>query len=505
MSSAANRIAELSPAKLARFLEQVKKKPQESAQIRVIQRQGRTNCFPVSFAQQRLWILDQLDPGTSLFNTPAAWWLKGPLDVKALEAAFTEMHRRHESLRTSFAVHEGKPVQVINPPQTVHLPIVDLSTLVEQEQRREARRLATEWGWLPFDLARGPLMQVVLLRTSEECHALLMTLHHIITDGWSFGILYHELSVLYNAYSKKQASPLPELEVQYGDFAVWQRERLQGEYVGEHLSYWKKQLADAQARLELPTDHPRGTKGSHRGAAIETKLSSELTKQIRTLSRCEGATLFMTTLAAFQVLLCRYSGQEDICVGSPLAGRKQRHTESLIGFFINTLVLRTDLSGNPTFRDLLSRVREMCLAAHAHQDTPFERLVAELKPNRKLGQSLFFQVWFTFQNARRETPALAGLTLSPLGAGIKKAQFDLSLLLWEEPENIGLGLVYNTDLFEAETAAKIIKDYETLLQQVSAQPEQRILEIPFYEANHGELTETSSMRDVEEKEDQFIF
>ena len=309
MSSAANRIAELSPLKLARFLEQMKKRPQESASIRVSQRQGRTNCFPLSFAQQRLWILDQLDPGTSLFNTSVAWWLKGPLDVKALEAAFTEMRRRHESLRTSFGVHEGKPFQVISPPQTVHLPIVDLSTLVEWKQRREAHRIATEWGWLPFDLSRGPLTQVVLLRASEECHALLMTLHHIITDGWSFGILYHELSVLYNAYSRKQASPLPELEVQYGDFAVWQRERLKGEYVADHLSYWKKQLADAPARLELPTDHPRGTVDSHRGAAIETKLSSDLTRQIRTLTRSESVTLFMTTLAAYQVLLCRYSGQ----------------------------------------------------------------------------------------------------------------------------------------------------------------------------------------------------
>src|SRR6185369_16626071 len=199
---------------------------------------------------------------------------------------------------------------------------------------------------------------------------------HIITDGWSFGILYRELSALYNAYSNNQPSPLRELEVQYGDFAVWQRGRLQGEFVAEHLSYWKQQLANAPARLELPTDHPRSSVSGHKGAALETKLSTELTKQIRTLTRRENATLFMTMLAAYQLLLCRYSGQEDICVGSPLAGRKQRHTESLIGFFINTLVLRTDLSGNPSFRELLARVRDMCLAAHAHQETPFERLVA---------------------------------------------------------------------------------------------------------------------------------
>jgi hypothetical protein len=505
MSTAANRIAELSPLKLARFLEQVKKKPQENTQIRVIQRQGCTNSFPLSFAQQRLWVLDRFAPGTSLFNTAAAWWLEGPLNLNALAAAFTEMHRRHESLRTTFAVREGHPVQVVAPPQTVPLPIVDLSTLPEREQRRQAHRIATDWGWLPLDLEHGPLMRTILLRTGAERHALLMTLHHIITDGWSFGILYQELSSLYNAYSKNQPSPLPELEVQYGDFAVWQRGRLQGEFVAEHLSYWKKQLADAPARLELPTDYPRSAVSSHRGAAIETKLSSELTEQIKSLSRHEGVTLFMITLAAFQVLLCRYSGQEDICVGSPLAGRKQRQTEPLIGFFINTLVLRTDLSGNPSFRELLARVREMCLAAHAHQDAPFERLVAELKPDRRLGQSLFFQVWFAFQNVRRETPALAGLTLSPLGAGIKKAQFDLSLLLWEEAENIGVGLIYDKDLFEAETAARILKDYELLLQQVSAQPEQRIWEIPFYEASPAESTDTPFVSDVEEDEDQFVF
>jgi len=347
-------------------------------------------------------------------------------------------------------------------------------------------------------------MRTVLLKTTEKRHALLMTLHHIITDGWSFGILYRELSALYNAYSNNQPSPLRELEVQYGDFAVWQRGRLQGEFVAEHLSYWKQQLANVPARLELPTDHPRSSVSGHKGAAIETRLSTELTKQVRTLTRRENATLFMTMLAAYQVLLCRYSGQEDICVGSPLAGRKQRHTESLIGFFINTLVLRTDLSGNPSFRELLARVRDMCLAAHAHQETPFERLVAELKPDRRSGQSLFFQVWFTLQNARREAPSLAGLTLSPLGVGFKKAQFDLSLILWEEPENIGVCLVYDADLFEAETAARILKDYEVLLQQVSAQPEQRIWEIPFDEASPGDSVETSFVGYVQD-EDQFIF
>jgi hypothetical protein len=505
MSSAANRIAELSSVKLARFLEQVKKKPQENAQIRVIPRHEGSNSFPLSFAQQRLWILDRFEPGTSLFNTATAWWLEGPLNVRALAAAFTEMHRRHESLRTTFAVHEGHPVQVIAPPQAVPLPIVDLSTLPERVRRREAHRIATEWGWLPLDIEHGPLMRTVLLKTAEERHALLMTLHHIITDGWSFGILYNELSTLYNAYSKNQPSPLLELEVQYGDFAVWQRGRLQGEFVAEHLAYWKKQLADAPARLELPAARTRGAGSRHKGAVIQTKLSRELTKQLRTLSKRESATLFMITLAAFQVLLCRYSGQEDICVGSPLAGRKQRHTESLIGFFINTIVLRTDLSGNPSFRELLKRVRDMCLAAHAHQDTPFERLVAELKPDRRSGQSLFFQVWFTLQNARREAPSLAGLTLSPLGVGIKKAQFDLSLLLWEEPEHIGVCLVYDADLFEAETAARILKDYEMLLQQVSAQPEQTIWEIPFYEASPDESAHTPFLHDVEENEDQFVF
>lgn len=505
MSETVSRIASLSSPKLALLMEEMKRKARERTQIPAIERQGEVNYFPLSYAQQRLWLHNQLQPGTPLFNMPVGWHLKGLLDVKAMEAAFTEICRRHETLRTTFALKDGQPVQVVGPPREIVLTKIDLTALPQPERQREMRRCAANWRTLSFDLEHGPLIQICLLKLSEEHHVLLITIHHIISDGWSLQILLRELSELYDANAQGTASPLSDLEVQYGDYAVWQREQLQGKLFERQLSYWKEKLSDAPALLELPTDRSRPAVSSHRGAVVELMLSHELTEKIRALNQREGVTLFMSMLASLQVLLCRYSGQEDICVGSPIAGRRLRQTESLMGFFINTVVLRTELSGNPTFKELLARVREGYLAAYAHQDMPFERLVAELQPDQSRGQSPFYQVWFVLQNVRPETLKFSGLSLSHVSNHIETAPFDLSVMTHEGPEKICLDLVYNTDLFDADTAAQILKDYEALLQQVTAQPEQRILEIPINPATSEEVSEVSFEPDTTETQEQFIF
>jgi hypothetical protein len=507
MSEAAARIARLPPQKLALFLEGVKKRARNSTQIRLAPRQEGENRFPLSYAQQRLWFLDRLQPGTTLFNMPSAWRLEGRLDARSLAAAFTEVSRRHESLRTSFVLHEGQPVQMVSPPGEFSLPLIDLTELPEPARMPKARRLAAQWAKLPFDLARGPLLRACLLRLGAERHALVLTLHHIITDGWSSKILFRELSALYDSGARGEVSPLPELEAQYGDYAVWQRARLQDQLFEKQLAYWREQLSGASPLLELPTDRPRAAAPAHPGAACVITLSKEVTEGIRALNQHEGVTLFMSMLAAFKALLCRYSGQEEIIVGSPLAGRNHRQTEALIGFFINTLVLRTNLSGNLTFRELLARVRETYLAAHANQDVPFERLVAELQPDRSRGQSPFFQVWFALQNVGGEKLKFADLALTPLNIAVKTAQFDLTLSVWEEQDFIGAFLIYDTELFDVGTATQFLEDYKALLCEIVARPEQRILEIPLRPTDaDAELAGTSSAEEIEaEPEDLFTF
>jgi hypothetical protein len=507
MSETISRIASLSSPKLALLMEEMRRKARERTQIRVVERRGEVHYFPLSYAQQRLWLVNQLDPITPLFNVPVAQHLKGLLDVKAMEAAFTEICRRHESLRTTFTLKDGQPVQVVGPPRQIALPIIDLTKLPQPERQVETRRLASSWRTLAFDLKHGPLIRICLLKLGEAHHVLLLTLHHIISDGWSLRILVRELSALYDAYLQGQASPLSDLEVQYGDYAVWQREQLQGKLFERQLAYWKEKLSHAPAMLELQTDRPRPAVSSRRGAVVQLMLSRELTEKIRTLNQREGVTLFMSMLASFQALLCRYSGQEDISVGSPLAGRKHIQTESLIGFFINTVVLRTDLYGNPTFRELLARMREVYLTAHAHQDVPFEMVVAELRPDQSRGQAPFFQVWFVFQNFRPEPLELSGLSSGRTGKSIEAShsQYDLSIMMNEGAENICLDLIYDTDLFDADTAAQILKDYEALLQQVTAQPEQRILEIAINPTTIEAGAEVSFGPDTAETQEQFVF
>jgi amino acid adenylation domain-containing protein len=441
----------------------------------------RTGALPLSFAQERLWFLDRLEPGSPVYNIPVALRLGGALDTAALERALGEIVRRHEVLRTVFAEPDGSPVQVIAPFGGFALPVEDLSGLDEADREAAVMRMAGEEAARPFDLSAGPLFRAGLLRLGSEDHVLLLSMHHIVSDEWSGGVLSRELSALYGAYREGRESPLPELPVQYADYAVWQREKLAGEVLDRQISYWRNRLAGAPELLELPTDHPRPAVRTYQGAGVPVELSPELLERLQALGRSEGATLYMVLLAAFQVLLSKYSGSEDVVVGSPIAGRTRAEVEELIGFFVNTLVLRTDLSGDPSFRETLRRVRETTLGAYAHQEVPFEKLVAELQPERSLSHSPLFQVMFTLQTAGGggggAGATLPGLSVSGVGARGASAKFDLSLVLTATPQGVLGGLSYSTDLFEHATIERMLGHLERMLEQVAADADVRLSQL----------------------------
>ncbi|HEU4561105.1 MAG TPA: amino acid adenylation domain-containing protein, partial [Longimicrobium sp.] len=401
--------------------------------------------------------------------------LGGALDRAALERALGEIVRRHEALRTTFAELDGSPVQVIAPFGGFALPVEDLSDLSEADREAAVRHRVDEEARRAFDLAAGPLFRAALLRVDAEDHVLVLSMHHIVSDGWSMGVLFRELATLYEAYRDGGESPLAELAVQYTDYAVWQREQLTGESLNRQLSYWREQLAGAPELLELPTDHPRPAVQTYRGESVGVNFSPELLERLQALGRSEGATLYMTLLGAFQVLLSKYSGSEDIVVGSPIAGRTRGEVEELIGFFVNTLVLRTGLSGDPPFREALRRVREATLGAYEYQEVPFERLVAELQPERSLSHSPLFQVMFALQNAEGRGGALGGLEVSGVGAAMEIAKFNLSLTLAATPRGpLRGGLNYSTDLFERGTALRMLDHLERVLEQVAANADVRL-------------------------------
>ena len=437
-----------------------------------------SDAFPLSFAQQRLWFMEQLQPETPWYNVPAAVRMTGTLHARALERSLNEILNRHETLRTTFAVVEGQPVQRIAPRLTLPLPVVNLQALTAAEREAEVQRRAREEAQRPFDLAQGPLLRATLLSLEDDEHVLLLTMHHIISDGWSLGVFMRELAALYAAYTSGKPSPLPALPIQYADFAVWQREWLRGDVLETQLSYWKDQLSGPPPALELPTDRRRPTVQSFRGARHPMALAESLTGALTALSRRQGVTLFMTLLTAFKVLLQRYTGQDDICVGSPIANRTRQETEGLIGFFVNTLVLRTDLSGNPRFRDLLARVRESCLGAYAHQDLPFEKLVEALHPVRDGGRNPLFQVMLALQNAPMPALELSGLTLRPLEIDSGVAKFDLTLNLEEGADGLHGWFEYNTDLFDAATIARMAGHFQTLLAGIADGPDTAIGQLP---------------------------
>ncbi|WP_460201928.1 condensation domain-containing protein [Scytonema sp. NUACC21] len=430
----------------------------------------RTGELPLSFAQQRLWFLDQLDKNNPTYNISAAVLLTGTLHSVALEQAVAEIVKRHESLRTTFSIINGSPVQVIAPTVTTAVPVLDLQSLSGEERSHEVQRLAIEEARRPFELGNGPLLRVTLLNLAQKENVLLVTMHHIVSDGWSMGIFLRELSVLYETFCIEAPSPLPELPIQYADFAVWQRQWLSEELLETQLNYWKKQLAGIHS-LKLPTKQLENSVQSYSGARQSLELSKNLTDELQTLSRREGVTQFMTLVAAFNVLLHYYSCQDDIVIGTDLANRNRTETEGIIGFFINQLVLRTDLSCNPTFRELLARVREVALEAYAHQDLPFEKLVSALKPERDLNRTPLFQTKFVLQNAPMPALELSGLTLSLLEVDNKTAKFDLLLTMWNTEKGLSGILEYTTNLFDSTTIAQMLENFETILYTLVAQPD----------------------------------
>ncbi|MFN6461918.1 MAG: non-ribosomal peptide synthetase [Nostoc sp. DedVER02] len=448
---------------------------------------SRSENLPLSFAQQRLWFLDQLIPNNPFYNIPVALHLTGSLHLTALEQTFNEIVRRHEALRTTFVIQPGQPVQIINPTLTIPLPIIDLRQLPQSEREIKARQFTNQEAQRPFNLSTDSLLQIKLLRLDETEYILLLNMHHIVSDGWSIGVLIQEIAALYTAFANNQPSPLPELTIQYADFAYWQRQWLQGEVLQKQLGYWQKQL-DGICMLNLPTDRPKLAVQTYQGARLPLQLSKSLSKALLALGQQEGVTLFITLLAAFKVLLYRYTQQEDIAIGSPIANRNRSEIEGLIGFFVNSLVLRTDLTGNPSFRELLNRVKEVALGAYTHQDLPFEKLVEELHPERNLNQNPLFQVVFALQNAPMSALELTGLTLSPLPFDTETTRFDLEFHLWEPNTQNGLWVdssegisgfvIYSTDLFDDATITRMLGNFQVLLEGIVVNPEQRIAQLP---------------------------
>ena len=434
--------------------------------------------LPLSFAQQRLWFIDQLEPGTSFYNVPAAVRLTGHLDLEALERTLLEVTRRHEVLRTTFAVVDGEPVQIISPPSRVIPPIIDLSEFSREEREAETSRFVHEEAQRPFDLENGPLLRISLLRLGTEEHVALATMHHIVSDAWSIGIFINEVATLYKAFITGEESPLTELPIQYADFAHWQRGWLQGEVLATQLAYWRDELAGAPAVLELPIDKPRPPLQTFNGAAHPVVLSAELTQQLKELCRNERVTLFMALLAAFDVLLHRYTGQDDVLVGTVIANRNRAEIEPLIGFFVNLLVMRADVSGDPSFAELLQRVRDTALGAYAHQDLPFEKLVEELQPERDMSRAPLFQATLVLQNAPEQELELPGLTLSAEPVDYSIVKYDLSLDLGEIDGRIAGALVYNVDLFEAHTIERLTRHFGSLLTGIVQQPEHPSRDFP---------------------------
>lgn len=446
----------------------------------VISRRVHHGPVPLSFAQQRLWFLHQLEPGSPLYNMPMAVRLSGRLDVEALRRALNAIVERHEALRTHFEAADGIPVQVVREAVAMALPVVGLGEREwpNGERHAEVQRLLNEEARRPFDLTRDLPLRAFLLRLDEAEHVLLVTMHHIASDGWSWGVFCQELAVFYESFSEGRPASLPELPIQYADYAVWQRQWLKGPVLEKQMAYWKKQLAGMPENLDLPTDRPRPAVQTFQGRWESLELPSRLKEQLHELGRREGATLFMTLLAAFQTLLHRYTRQTDLLVGTPVAGRTQKETEGLIGFFINTLVVRGNLAGDPTFREVLGRVRETTIEAFSHQDLPFDKLVEELRPERRAGHQPVLQVMFVLQNAPSPGRQLTGLTMTPMELDTGTAKFDLTLAVDEGSGGLKAAMEYNSDLFDAATVARMLGHWRTLLEGIVANPDRHISELP---------------------------
>ncbi|NUS81544.1 MAG: amino acid adenylation domain-containing protein [Streptomyces sp.] len=434
--------------------------------------------LPLSFAQRRLWFIDQLEPGSPAYNIASPLRLRGALDREALRRSVEAMAERHEVLRTVFGSDDGEPWQVIRPAPSWELALTDLSGLGEQERTREAERLVGEEAMRPFDLVRGPLMRTELLRLAADEHILLLTMHHLVTDGWSGSVFFEDLAALYAAGGHQERAGLAELPVSYADYAVWQRDWLRDGVLAHQLDYWKERLASAPTAIELPFDRPREAAGSSAGRVVEFRVPADVLDGIRAVSQAGSATVFITLLAAFHCLMGRLSGQDDIVVAVPTAARGRTELDRLVGFFVNTLALRADLSGNPTFRSLLDQVRRVALDGYAHQDVPFEKIVEELNPDRSPWHNPLAQVLFVLQNNAPETAELTGLTVEPVPFDVSTSQFDLGMQLWETGSGLQGVLSYRTELFDADTAERITSLWRTLLHSVAAAPDTRLSDLP---------------------------
>ena len=481
-SNIAQQLAALSPAKRSLLELRLMRRNRRQATANIaIPRQPNRESAPLSYNQQGLWVLNQLMQGTSLYHTPMAVRLTGSLNVTALKHALDMVIARHDALRTTFSIVDGAPVQVVAKSLVLEMPINDLIEIPQPDRDAEAQRLLQDEAGRPFDLSQGPLIRSVLVRLAEREHILLVTTHHIVTDGWSVGIFHRELSAFYEAVVDEQPSSLPQLPIQYTDYSVWQREWFDGDVYQSQLAYWKKQFATLPPGLELPADHPRPSVQAYRafrGAQHTISLSKQLSHDLKQLCRRENVTLFMTLMAAFQVLLHRYTGEEDIVVGTPIAGRQIPETEDLIGLFINTLAMRTSVSGKLTFQDLLNRVKDAALGAYAHQDLPFERLVKELQPKRTLAHNPLFQVMFVLQSEDIQPLQLKGLEVEHFRVGNIKANFDLTLDIVERDEQLVCLFESNADLFESGTIERMMGHLQNLLEGMVANPEQKISELP---------------------------
>ena len=482
MSDVVNNIAAMSPEKRELLLRRLGKKKAErvgtSKQPTISARARNAAPIPLSFTQQRLWFIHQLDPNSHAYNIPRSLRLKGRLNLPALEKSLNEIVRRHEILRTSYSTVDGQPVQVISSSLELALPKMDLRAFPETERLDEACRMAAELAVLPFDMSRGPLIRTYVIKLDDQDHLLLVIMHHVVTDVWSLGLFFREMAALYEAFIKGAASPLPLLSVQYADYAIWQREHMQGEVLESRISYWKKQLGGKLPVLQLPSVRPRPAALTFRGYEVAFVLDRGLTRNLKTLSQREGATLFMTLLAAFKVLLFRYSGQTDLIIGSPMASRTPIETERLIGFFANTVVFRTAWEGDPSFSTLLKLVRETALGAYAHQDLPFEKLVEALQPERSPSHTVLFQALFALQNTAIPDLKLPDLEVELVGIDSGNSRFDVSLHFTEWPDGLKGLLEYSTDLFDSTTISRMIGHFRTLLHAIVTDPNRPVSALP---------------------------
>ena len=428
----------------------------------------------LSFAQERLWFVEQLFPGSPAYNLCRALCLTGQLEVAALKRSLNRIVARHEVLRTCFLQRAGSPFQQVLETLELDLPLIDLSELTSEQRRQQSHRISTAEANRGFELSRAPLLRALLIKEADQDHVLVVTMHHIISDGWSIGVMVRELGEIYRAEIEGREAKIEELQVQYGDFAEWQREWLKGEVLEREMEYWKEQLSDAPHILNLPTDYPRRETLSARGSTQQFFLDESFSEAIRALGSEEAATPFMVLMSAFQLLLYRYSGQDNFLIGADVAGRNRAQIEPLIGFFINMLVTRADVSGDPTFRGLLRRVRDMAIAAYAHQDMPFDKIVEELQPARNLSYTPLFQVVFNFNSALNLSLELPGLQIRSQPYDFDLVRFDLSLYM----SAVGRGFVgswkYRADLFKPETIQRLNARFEALLREVVARPDARL-------------------------------